>query len=100
MDIPILYAATPIQISATYDKIWVDEIVISAPEVGGAATARVRLRHFSSGEDGVNVAPDGGVWLQVEDILTAAEQDQDLAVAVGALMAYVAKLGIERGVIS
>lgn len=100
MEIPTLYASQPISISATYDKIWVEEIVISAPEVGGDATARVRLRHFRTTESGAEPSPDTGVLLRVDALLSAAAQDPDLATAVQALMAYVSKVGQENGVVA
>ena len=100
MPILTLLAASPTSINATYDKIWVEEIVISAPTLGGDATARVRLRKFRSTEDGGEFAPDAGEWLQVDSLLAGAESDPDLAVVVTSLMAYVAKKGIEAGVIA
>lgn len=100
MAIPTLYASQPIAISATYDKLWVEEIVISAPEVGGDATARVRLRHFRTTDNGVECSPDTGVLLRVENLLASSTQDPDLAAAVQALMAYVAKIGQENGVVA
>jgi hypothetical protein len=100
MPIPTLLAASPTSINATYDKIWVEEIVISAPTLGGDATARVRLRKFRSTEDGGEFAPDAGEWLTVDSLLAGAESDPDLAAVVTSLMAYVAKKGIEAGVIA
>jgi len=100
MPIPTLLAASPTSINATYDKIWVEEIVISAPTLGGDATARVRLRKFRSTDDGGEFAPDAGEWLQVDSLLAGAASDPDLAAVVGSLMAYVAKIGIQQGVIA
>jgi len=100
MPIPTLLAASPTSINATYDKIWVEEIVISAPTLGGDATARVRLRKFRSTDDGGEFAPDAGEWLQVDSLLAGAESDPDLAAVVTSLMAYVAKVGVEQGVIA
>jgi hypothetical protein len=100
MPIPTLLAASPTSINATYDKIWVEEIVISAPTLGGDATARVRLRKFRSTDDGGEFAPDAGEWLTVDSLLAGAESDPDLAAVVGSLMAYIAKVGIMQGVIA
>jgi hypothetical protein len=100
MAVPTLLAASPTSINAVYDKIWVEEIVISAPTLGGDATARVRLRKFRSTDDGGEFAPDAGEWLTVDSLLAGAESDPDLAAVVGSLMAYVAKKGIEAGVIA
>jgi hypothetical protein len=101
MPIPTLLAASPTSINATYDKIWVEEIVISAPTLGGDATARVRLRKFRTLGNGTGeFAPDAGEWLTVDSLLAGAESDPDLAAVVTSLMSYVAKKGIESGVIA
>jgi hypothetical protein len=99
-DIPTLYAAEPLAISATYDKLWLRECVIAASTVGGEAEARVTLVRFRTTADGVEEAPAEPVRLHVRDLLAGAEADADLAAAVGALMNYVAKVGIEQGVIA
>lgn len=99
-DIPTLYAAEPLSISATYEKLWVREIVISSPIVGGEAEARVTLVRFRTTETGVEEAPAEPVRLHVRDLLAGADSDPDLAAAVGALMAYVAKVGVAEGVVA
>ena len=99
-DIPTLYAAEPLAISATYDKLWVREIVISAQSVGGEAEARVTLVRFRTTADGVEEAPAEPVRLHVRDLLAGADSDPDLAAAVGALMNYVAKVAREEGVVA
>ena len=98
-DIPTLYASEPLSISATYDRLWVREIVVSSP-TGGEAEARVTLVRFRTTETGVEEAPAEPVRLHVRDLLAGADSDPDLAAAVGALMAYVAKVGIEQGVVA
>jgi hypothetical protein len=99
-DIPTLYASEPLSISATYDKLWVREIVISAQSVGGDAEARVTLVRFRTTETGVEEAPAEPVRLHVRDLLAGADADADLAAAVGALMQYVAKVGQQEGVVA
>jgi hypothetical protein len=98
-DIPTLYAAEPLSYAATYDRLWVREIVVSSV-TGGDAEARVTLVRFRSTDDGVEEAPAEPIRLHVKDLLAGAEADADLAAAVGALMAYVAKVGIEQGVVA
>jgi hypothetical protein len=68
--------------------------------VGGEAEARVTLVRFRTTDDGVEEAPAEPVRLHVRDLLAGAEADADLAAAVGALMAYVAKVGVEQGVVA
>jgi hypothetical protein len=98
-DIPTLYAAEPLSYAATYDRLWVREIVVSS-QTGGEAEARVTLVRFRTTDDGVEEAPAEPIRLHVKDLLAGAEADADLAAAVGALMAYVAKVGIEQGVVA
>jgi hypothetical protein len=98
-DIPTLYASEPLSYAATYDRLWVREIVVSSV-TGGEAEARVTLVRFRTTADGVEEAPAEPVRLHVRDLLAGAEADADLAAAVGALMNYVAKVGVEQGVVA
>ena len=99
MTIDTLLSADPLLIPAkSYDAVWVEEIVISAPDPLAAVTARVRLRRFCR-DDGA-LEPEQGKWLEVEDVLTGAEADPELGAVVSSLMAYVAKIGRENGVIA
>ena len=99
-DIPTLYCAEPLDVPAkVFDKLWVREIVLSSV-TGGEAEARVTLVRFRTTETGVEEAPAEPVRLHVKDLLAGAEADPDLAAAVGALMQYVAKVGVEQGVIA
>lgn len=101
MSIPVLSAADPVTIPATvYDKVWVEEVVISAPDPNGKVTARVRLRRFGVVAGKAELEPAAGQWLEVPDVLAGAETDADLAAVVGSLMAYVAKIGVEQGVVA
>ena len=99
MAIDTLFAQTPTVINATYDKVWVSEIVIAA-ELNGDAQARVLLRKFRSTESGAEFAPEQGEWITVDAIIAGAESDPDLAAAVGSLMAYVGKKAIEAGIVA
>lgn len=100
MSIETLFAAAPTVINAIYDKVWVSEIVISAPDLGGDAQARVLLRKFRTTESGAEFSPEPGEWITVDSIIAGAESDPDLAAAVGSLMAYIAKVGVMQGVIA
>jgi len=99
-EIPTLYAAEPLAISATYEKLWLREVVISAQQIGGEAEARVMLTRFRTTETGVEEAPAEPLRLHLRDLLAGADADPDLAAAISAIMAYVAKAGIEQGVIA
>lgn len=100
MNLPLLMAAQPLTVPArNYDRVWIEVVDISAPTPAGDATARVRLRRFAVEEGEVYVEPDSQL-IQVDNILEKAQTDTDLADAVTALMAYIAKAGIEQGVIA
>jgi hypothetical protein len=99
MPIETLISADPLVIPAkAYDAVWVEEVVISAPDPLKSVTARVRLRRFCR-DDGA-LEPAQGQWLEVQDVLTGAEADPELGAVVASLMAYVAKIGRENGVIA
>lgn len=100
MAIETLFAQNPTVINATFNKVWVEEIVISAPDLGGDATARVKLRKFRSTEEGAEFSPDPGDWITVEGILSGAEADPDLGAVVTSLMSFIAKKGRESGVVA
>lgn len=99
-DIPVLYCAEPLTYAATFDRIWVREIVVSSPQIGGEAEARVMLTRFRTTETGVEEAPAEPLRLHLKDLLSGADADPDLAAAISAIMTYVAKAGIEQGVIA
>lgn len=100
MAIKTLFAATPSVINATYDKVWIEEIVISAPDPGGDASARVKLRKFRSTEDGAEFSPDPWQWISVEGIVEKGQSDPDLELAIDSLMAYISRIAIEQGVVA
>jgi hypothetical protein len=101
MELPLLIAAQPLTVPArTYDRVWIEAIEITAPSPSGDATARVRLRRFDVDEAGVVHTEPDSQKLEVENLLASAQADPDLAAAVGSLMAYIAKVGIQQGVIA
>jgi hypothetical protein len=99
MPLDTLIAADPLLIPAkSYDAIWVEEIVVAAPDPAQPVTARVRLRRFCAADG--TLEPNQGQWVEVQDVLTGAEADAELAAVVSSLMAYVAKVGVERGIVA
>ena len=101
-DIPTLYTSpdATVSINAVYDRIWLREVVISAPQIGGEAEARVMLARYRLTDDGVEEAPSEPLRLHLKDLLAGADADPDLAAAISAIMTYVAKAGVEQGVIA
>lgn len=99
-DIPVLFAAEALEINASYTRLWVREIVISSPQIGGEAEARVMLTRYRLTDTGVEEAPAEPLRLHLRDLLAGADSDPDLAAVVTALMNYVAKAGVAEGVIA
>lgn len=99
MAIDTLFAQQPHVINAVYDRVFLCELVVAA-ELNGDAQARVLLRKFRTTDSGAEFSPEPGEWITVDSIIAGAESDPDLAAVVGSLMAYVAKKGIEAGVVA
>jgi len=74
--------------------------VIQASQIGGEAEARVMLTRYRLTDDGVEEAPAEPLRLHLKDLIAGADADPDLAAALTAIMNYVAKAGVEQGVIA
>lgn len=99
MPVPSLYAAQPLTINKTYDKVWVEEIVISAPDPNADASARVRLRLFRDNNGERELAPEV-IRMSVEGIMASASADQELDSAVTALMGYIGRKAAQEGIVA
>lgn len=100
-ELPILNAVDPTIIPAkTYDRIWVEEIVIRAPDPNGDVTGEVKLHKYGMFNGVAEFEPNGGHWIRVENMLNKADSDSDLQVAMSALLAYVGKIGVENNIIA
>ncbi len=102
MSLPIFPAKTPEVIPAkSYDKIWIKEIVVSAPDPNGEVNGEVKLSKYGMFDGVAETQPDNlDQWLRVSNMLEASLTDEDLALALQALLGYVYKLGIMEGVIA
>lgn len=108
--LPILDAADPTVIpEKTYDRVWIEEIAIKAPDPNGEVVGEVKMHKYGMfpGTDAegnaVEVAeldPQGGKWIRIDNMLETAAEDPDLQTAFGALIGYVAKLGAENNIIT
>lgn len=100
-DLPIFNAVDPTVIPAkTYDRIWIEEIVIRAPDPNGDAFGEVKLHKYGLFNGVAEFEPNGGQWIRVENMLSKADSDNDLQIAIGSLLAYVGKIGVENNIIS
>lgn len=108
--LPVLPAANPTVIPAkTYDRVWIEEVIIKAPDPNGEIVGEVKMHKYGmfprKDQDGNDISvaeldPKGGKWIRIENMLEEAESDSDLQIAFGALVGYVAKIGAENNVIS
>jgi hypothetical protein len=99
--LPILNAKDPTVIpEKTYDRVWIEEVVIKAPDPNGEVIGEVKMHKYGMFNDVAELDPKGGKWLRIENMLETAAEDSDLQLAFGALLGYVAKLGVENDVIS
>lgn len=100
MPVPVLVAASPTTVPAkTFDKIWVEQILISAPDPNGDAFARVTVRPFGVFDGVAELSPET-VFLDVPGILSESATDADLDAAITSLMAFVRKIGVAQGVVA
>lgn len=100
--LPNIQPSQPVVIPAkVYDKFWVEEVIISAPNVNGDATGRVLLKKFGVFDGLAEMMPgDNGTWITIENLLSKTESDNDLANIVQSLLLYIQKVGIEQGVVA
>lgn len=101
MSLPILNAVEPTVIPAkTYDRVWVEEIVIRAPDPNGDAVGEVKLHKYGMFDGIAELEPGNGKWIRVENMLAKSVEDTDLQTAMTALLAYVGKIGVENNIVS
>lgn len=100
MSLPIFSANEPTTIPAkVFDKWWVNSITINAPNPNGDANAEVILIKFRTDENNIAELSSETAFLNINNILTTAQSDQELGAAVYSLMNYIMKVGIEKGII-
>jgi hypothetical protein len=101
MSLPILNAVDPTVIPAkTYDRVWVEEIVIRAPDPNGDVVGEVKLRKYGMFDGVAELEPGNGQWIRVENMLAKSAEDSDLQTAMNALLAYVGKIGVENNIVA
>ena len=102
MSLPILSPVEPSIIPAkTYDKLWVQDVMISAPHPSGEATCNIRMIKFGVFDGVPELEPgNNGIWMNIDNILSKSVQDNDLANIVQSLLLYIRKAGIEQGIVA
>jgi hypothetical protein len=100
-DLPILNAVDPAVIPAkTYDRVWIEEIVIRAPDPNGDVTGEVKLHKYGMLDGVAELEPGNGQWVRVENMLEKSQIDSDLQSAMISLISYITKVGIENNIIT
>jgi hypothetical protein len=100
-DLPILDAVNPEVIPAkTYDRVWIEEVVIRAPDPNGDILGEVKLRKYGIFDGIAEFEPGNGQWIRVENMLQKADTDATLQTAMTALIGYVMQVGVENNVIT
>lgn len=101
INLPILNAVDPTVIPAkTYDRVWVEEIIIRAPDPNGDVNGEVKLHKYGIVDDVAEFDPNGGQWVRVDNMLAKSTEDTDLQNAISSLLNYVAKIGVENNIIT
>ena len=100
-NLPILNAADPAVIPAkTYDRVWIEEIIIRAPDPNGDATGEVKLHKYGMFDGVAELEPGNGQWIRIDEMLSKADTITNLQAAVTALMTYITEVGVENSIIS
>ena len=100
-DLPVLDAVNPEVIPAkTYDRVWIEEVIIRGPDPNRDITGEVKLRKYGMFNDVAEFEPGNGQWIRVENMLEKAGESASLASAMAGIIAYVTELGIENNVIT
>lgn len=99
--LPILNAKEPTIIpEKTYDRVWVEEVAIKAPDPNGEVIGEVKMHKYGMFNGVAELEPNGGEWIIIEDMLSESATDADLASAMSSLITYVAKIGKDKNIIS
>lgn len=100
-NLPIFNAQEPNTIPAKiYDKIWIEEIVIKAPDPNGDAVGEVKLHKYGVFEGVAELDPNDGRWITIPNLLSESDQDTDLANALSSLLVYIQKIGQSNNIIA
>lgn len=95
---PIFTSNAAVVPAKVFDKLWVQEITISAPSPTNDAAARVKFKKFASTEAGPELSSEPPIFLDINTLFSRAETDAELAAIIKQLMAYVRKVALQRGI--
>lgn len=100
-NLPILTATNPETIPAkTYDRVWIEEIIIRAPDPNGDILGEVKLRKYGMFDGVAEFEPRNGQWIRVENILEQSNSNETLQTAMSALITYVTQLAVSNDIVS
>lgn len=83
----------------TFDKYWIQSLTINATDPP-VANLSATLRKFRATEEGgVEFSPEPGVFVALNDLLTLAQTDAEIAQIMGLIYAKMQAVGTEQGVL-
>jgi hypothetical protein len=97
-DLPVISATTPTTIppvdEKVYDRWWMSELRVSANDPNSPIVTIAKLQKSRSVNGVTELSPvDNPVYIRIDDTLSAATTDANLAQVVGTILAYVAGYG-------
>ena len=99
-ELPILDAVNPEVIPAkTYDRVWIEEVVIRGPDPNLDISGEVKLRKYGMFDGVAEFEPGNGQRIRVNNMLEKSESSPSLQAAMAGIIAYVTELGVENQVI-
>ena len=100
-NLPIFNASEPNTVPAkVYDKIWIEQIVIQAPDPNGDAVGEVKLHKYGVFDGVAELDPQDGKWIRIHHLLPESDNDQALSNALTYLLTYIQKLGQSNNIIA
>lgn len=109
MDLPIIPATVVTEVevpvvtetqTVTYSRWFQTDMGISARDPNGPVNATAMMTKGRKLEDGtweLSTDPNDIVYISINDIFTLAETDEEVAHAIGAVLALVVRFGTEQG---
>ena len=99
MDFTTIFTKTTTVVpQKVFDRLWVQQINISAPTPTGDATARISFKKFAVTDGEVFLSDEPPINLDLNSLFLRAETDAELAGIMSSLMAYVHKVADAQGI--
>lgn len=97
--IPEMVAAEPVLVGP-FDRYWLTELLVQLPVINGEVTVSATFVAYRMDGNQSITAPLPAVSLRVENVLSLAADDPDLAVAIQSIGQAVLKMGVAQGLLA